>query len=127
MSEKLNDAVRRYRGSDGRFARYCEQQVNDRVIAELCMRADAAEIADHFCAHPYGELKPLEWEPRYKGSSNLIAYSSFGEYLACADEWFGPDDQDGNQCESREHGKALCQADYEQRVAEMFTRIGGKE
>jgi len=74
---------------------------------------------------PYGKLKPLEWVLFRLGEKGVICQSAFGRYLVDIDRWWGPGCTSGVDCDSIEHGKALCWEDYQRRVAELFTKIGG--
>ena len=99
---------------------------------EYCVELEMAwpAIRDELKAwrsHPYGELKPLEWRSGNADHAETI----FGKYMV----WL---EDDGwkyltpprvpycpVRCRSREHGKSLCQADYERRVAALFKPVGG--
>ena len=77
-------------------------------------------------SHHHGELKPLEW--RIGDAGRSVAESVFGRYdVLVSDNVWLPNAWFGRRCNGIEDGKALCQADYERRVAALFTKIGGAE
>lgn len=105
-----------------------------RIAAELHAASaadwsDYAVLADAYLSHPYGELKPLEWESH--GERFYDSESACGDYriiLAIngeAPQWMCAVPGGAfEKCDSIDHGKQLCQKRYESTIQSLFRRIG---
>ena len=84
-------------------------------------------LAQAFMSHPYGVLKPLEWEESQR-LFTFRAESVFGQY-GVNDKWcwLRNDHPIEWLCDSIDHGKQLCESHYSVEMAKAFTRIGGGE
>ena len=122
MSERAKLIARQAVGSS--LVSYC----GGRSWACRWSNQDVLELADAYLAHPYGELKPLEWTQL--GPRCFAANAYYVQNFGVGWHWYisGEDgDELQGRCESVDHGKKLCQADYERRVAALFKPIGGAE
>lgn len=97
---------------------------SDETSIAACLdwyRERATLMAAFILSHPYGVLKPLEWDTDGDGDyvSSPVYYCVQNGCGLCWDR----NDFDA-QCESAEHGKRLCEQHYAAEMAKAFTTIG---